>query len=189
MNTNLAYQFEPREERIGGRVLMMAPALVNHNRAAFNISQIFGRYLRGKPWEYLPDGTGLWLSEEESYIPDGMVVCDPEKVRRTGVFGAPDLVVEVLSPSTAKHDRGHKKEVYETYGVREYWLVSPEGKSVEQYVLEEGRFVLREVYQHYSPEELSDMTPEERSRVIPEFSCSLYEDLVIRVADIFERVP
>ena len=61
--------------------------------------------------------------------------------------GTPDLVVEVLSPSTAVRDRGYKFDLYERHGVREYWLVEPEGRFLEVYVLEDGRFVRRGLYQ------------------------------------------
>ena len=113
-----------------------------------------------------------------------MVVCDPDKVKYNGVYGAPDLVVEVLSPSTAKRDRGYKKQVYEQCGVQEYWLVNVAEKSVEQYLLAEGRLELAEVYT-LPPDYL---TEEEKEPYITEFKCSLYDDLLIKLEDVFDRV-
>ena len=189
MNGNLAYKLEAREEVIGGEVVMMAPASINHNRIIKNISFIFESYLRNRQCEYFADGNGLYLSEdEEEYIPDGMVVCDPDKVKNKGIFGVPDLVIEVLSPSTARHDRGHKKDVYEQYGVREYWIVSPTDLSVEQYILKDEHFVLWDVYQKYSPSALADMKEKDRAAVVTEFKCSIFPDLIIRLDDVFGRV-
>ena len=193
MDGNLAYKLdghfdEPWEERIRGKIIMMAPALVNHNRVAFNIAGVFRDYLKGRRCEYFPDGTGLFLSEEEHYVPDGMVVCDPDKVSDRGVTGAPDLVVEVLSRCTARNDRGHKKNIYERYGVREYWIVDPVVLSVEQYVLEEGQFVLRDVYHKYSSSEREAMNEEERSAIVTEFPCAIFDDLMISIEEVFGRV-
>ena len=192
-NGNLAYKLESyydarREERIDGKVVMMAPARINHNRVAYNISIIFHAYLNGKKCEYFPDGNGLYLSDQEHYIPDGMVVCDPDKVRDKGIIGAPDLVVEVLSRGTARHDRGHKKDVYEKFGVREYWIVDPIRLSVEQYVLEEGKFLLRDVYQKYPVSVLADMSEEERAAIATEFPCAIFDGLTVRLDDVFGRV-
>ena len=189
MQSNLAYKLEPREEIIGGRVVMMSAPALAHIFISGNIFGIFRDYLRGKPCTPIADGAALFLeSDGEEYQPDMMVVCDPEKLRRNGVHGAPDLVVEVLSPSTARNDRGHKKDVYEKYGVREYWIVDPTNQSVEQYALEDGRFVLQDVYTLYSREMLEDMKEEERAAVVTEFRCSLFDDLTIRLEDIFYRV-
>ena len=121
MESNLAYKLEPLEEVIGGKVVMMASPTVNHNRVSGNIHTIFDIYLKGGQCEPFQDGTALFLKEDrEEYKPDMMVVCDPDKVKPDGVHGAPDLVVEVLSPSTGKNDRGYKKDIYEKYGVRNY---------------------------------------------------------------------
>ena len=177
MDSNLAYQDEIQQEVINGEVVMMAPALSNHNRIARNLTRIFDTYLLGKKCEYFPDGEGLFLSEEEEYIPDGMVVCDPDKVTYKGVFGAPDLVIEILSRTTAKNDRGHKKEVYARYGVKEYWIIDPVRFTVEQFLLKDGAFSLERVYRKNS--EANAQT----------FKCSLYDDLTISLEDIFARVP
>ncbi len=121
-------------------------------------------------------------------MPDFMVVCDPKKIQPKGIFGAPDLVAEVLSPSTAHRDRSYKKDVYEQAGVKEYWIVSTAEKSVEQYLLQDGRFVLANTYTQYPDYLLEDMTEEELAALVTEFKCSLYDDLLIKLADIFEYV-
>ena len=188
INGNLAYEMEPEEEIIGGEVVMMASPTMNHIFIAGNIYRIFGDYLDGKKCAPVPDGATLFLTNGEKYKPDMMVVCDPDKVSKKGVYGTPDLVVEVLSPSTARNDKGQKKKAYERCGVREYWIVDPVSGAVEQYVLENGEFLLRDVYTQYLPDDLKDMTDEERAAVVTEFKCSLFDDLTIRLKDIFYRV-
>ena len=188
MNGNLAYQDAFREELINGELVAMSPAATNHNRIARNISRIFGNYLLWKDCEPFGDGEAVFLSEEDRFIPDFMVVCDAEKIKWNGVHGAPDLVVEVLSPSTAQYDRGRKMRVYAQCGVREYWIVSPGDRTVEQYLLEEGQFTLSATYGLELEAILNKMTQEERDAIPTEFKCSLFDDLIIQVADIFERV-
>lgn len=189
MEDNLAYQYEPNEELIGGEAVLMAPAVSSHNRVKNSIAAIFTHFLRGKRCEYLPDGEGLILeADTDEYIPDGMVVCDPAKVKYDRVYGAPDLVIEVLSPGSAKYDRGRKLNTYERCGVREYWIVDPAGRMLEQYVLSGGRFTLRDVYHKYSPPECERMKREELAAIVTEFRCTLFDDLIIRVEDVFDRV-
>lgn len=188
MNGNLAYQDPLREELIGGKVVMMSPRPAwNHNAVASNIYSIFNFYLKGKKCVPVADGTDLFLTENDRFVPDFMVVCDPDKIKRTGVHGAPDLVVEVLSPSTSRNDKTKKKEVYARCGVREYWLVNPIDKSVEIYLLEENEFVLHDIYHIYADWELEQMTPEEREEIVTHFKCSLFDDLEIPLEDIFYR--
>ena len=189
MNSNLAYREESREELIGGQVVAMSPSpSVNHNRVASNIFYLFRHHLKGRKCEPFADGTDLYLTEEDIYVPDFMVVCDPDKVKQDGVHGAPDLVVEVLSPSTAKNDRGRKKDVYEACGVQEYWIVSSTDKLVEQYLLHNGRFELHAVYALHPDWVLKKMSDKERAEAVTEFQCSLYDDLTIRLEDVFDRM-
>lgn len=188
MNANLACQEEAWEEMLNGRLVLMSPRpATNHNRTAFNIAKIFDNYLEGKKCTAFPDGEELYLTQTDRFIPDGMIVCDPAKIKYDGVHGAPDLVVEVLSPSTAKNDKGYKKEAYAQAGVKEYWIVNPVDKSVEQYLLADGQLALHEVYSVYPDFMLARMTEEERAAVITEFKCSLYDDLTISLQDIFKR--
>ena len=186
MSDNLAYQEEPWEELIDGEVVAMSPRpTFNHNRVASRIYWAFENYLRGKRCTVIADGTDLYLTEKDRFVPDMMVVCDRDKIKRDGVHGAPDLVVEVLSPSTAKKDRLHKKAVYGTCGVREYWLVDPENRTIEQYLPQDGRLELNTVYVSYSEDALERMTEEERSAVETHFQCSLYDDFDIALDEIF----
>ena len=103
-----------REELINGEVVLMAPALPPHVRISGNIFGSFLNYLKDKKCAPIADGVTVFLSDTEHYVPDFMVVCDPDKIKRDGVHGAPDLVVEVLSKSTAKRDRWYKKRGYES---------------------------------------------------------------------------
>ena len=107
-------------ETIEGKVVMMSPRpLVAHNVVMTNISCIFGNYLRGKTCRAFGDGVDVHLDEENTYVPDVIIVCDRSIVHRDGIYGAPDLVVEVLSPSTSRNDRGAKMRHYAAAGVTE----------------------------------------------------------------------
>jgi len=187
MNTNLAYKEEPRTEIIDSQIVAMSPRpTFNHNRIASHIYTIFDSYLKGEICTAIADGTDLYLvDQKEEYVPDMMVVCDRSKLRKDGVHGAPDLAVEVLSPSTSKRDRTHKKDVYAQCGVREYWIISPRERSIEQYFLEDGQLNLHEVYTYYPDDELAEMKEEDRAEVVTHFKCSLFEDLNIQLSDIF----
>lgn len=176
MNDNLAYREDVWEELTGGKLVAMSPRpSVGHNRVAFNIAMLFDNYLKGKSCTPFADGTDPYLDEENQFMPDG-------------VHGAPDLVVEVLSPGTAKYDRGRKKDAYEKCGVREYWIADPANKMVEQYLLQSGKFVLHDTYAILPGWMLGKMKPEERDAVVTEFKCSLYDDLTIHLDDVFARV-
>lgn len=111
MNGNLAYQEEPREELLGGRIYMMSSPTVNHSQIASNIYYAFRSYLKGKTCRPFNDGVDVYLTENDRVIPDAMIVCNKNIIRLDGIHGAPDLIVEVLSPGTAKNDRGYKKSV------------------------------------------------------------------------------
>ena len=185
MNTGFAYQEEARDELINGQIVLMSPSpAANHVIVVGNIYAIFHAYLKGKQCTPFMDGLDVYLTEKDRFEPDMMVVCDPQKIKYNGVHGAPDLVVEVLSPSTAKRDRSYKKQVYEQCGVREYWLVNIADRSIEQYLLADGQLQLAEVYA--LPGDY--LTEAERAPYITELKCSLYDDLRVSLEDVFYRV-
>lgn len=186
MSDNLAYQEEIREELIGGEIVAMSPSPgFNHSRVAGQIYTIFNQYLKGRKCIAIPDGLDLYLSEKDRFIPDMMVVCDRNKIKENGVHGAPDLVVEVFSPSTIQRDRGVKLQTYQKHGVREYWIVTPATRTIEQYLLQDGVLALNKVYAIYPDYTLEQMTPEEKADALAPLKCSLYDDLEIDLEDIF----
>lgn len=183
---NLACREEIREELIGGEIVLMSPSPgFNHSRVAGQIYKIFDNYLEGHTCTAIPDGLDLYLSEKDRFIPDMMVVCDRNKIKENGVHGVPDLVVEVFSPGTIQRDRGVKLQAYQKYGVREYWIVTPATKTIEQYLLEDGVLSLNKVYAIYPDYTLEQMTPEEKADALAPLKCSLYDDLEINLKDVF----
>ena len=138
--------------------------------------------------EAVPWGADLYLTDEDHYVPDGMVVCDESKVDPNGgVHGAPDFVLEVLSPSTKRYDRNRKKEVYGKCGVREYWIVDPVTMTVEQYFQEDGRLILHDVHTLYTQKRMETVREEDRDKISNEFQCGIFPELTVRLEDVFER--
>ena len=94
MNDNLARVEYQRNELLNGRLVMMSPRpTYNHNRIASNIFRMFDNYLAGKNCTAIADGTDLYLTEKDRFVPDMMIVCDRNKIKYNGVHGAPDLLV------------------------------------------------------------------------------------------------
>lgn len=186
MYSNAAYQEEPRTELLDGRIVMMSSPSVNHNRVASNIFLAFWTYLKGKTCEAFSGGVDVYLTEDDRVVPDAMIVCDKSIIRYDGIHGAPDLVVEVLSPGTSKNDKGYKKDLYEKSGVKEYWIVDPLARAIDAYRLREGRFVLEEVCAIF-PEGLG-ITNREREESKKEISVSLYADFIIPLKEIFQNM-
>jgi len=90
--------------------------------------------------------TDVVLDSYSVVQPDVFIVCDGGKITENNIQGAPDLIVEVVSPGTEVKDRREKKRLYEQSGVKEYLIVFPEREYVERYVLEEGRYRSPEIF-------------------------------------------
>ena len=140
----LGWPEDVRYELIDGVAYLMAPAPdLAHQDVAGEIYYQLRQALAGKPCRAYVAPVDVRLpkaGERDELIdtvvqPDVLVVCDEDRLDRRGVRGAPDLVVEVLSPSTAGHDQVRKRRVYERAGVREYWLVHPTDRVVTVYRL------------------------------------------------------
>ena len=158
----LTWPDDARYELIDGEACLMSPApLVEHQEVAGEVFRQLANQLDGQPCRpYIaPVDVRLPRTDEADAAidtvvqPDVLVVCDPGKVDRRGVRGAPDWLLEVLSPSTAAHDQIAKRRTYERAGVREYWLVHPGDRTLTVYLLENGRYGRPEIY------ELKDATP------------------------------
>lgn len=129
------YRVWPDDEHweiIGGVAYAMSPApSTRHQTVVGNLFAKIQHHLSGKPCRPLIAPTDVRLSETDVVQPDILVVCDPAKITATHIEGAPDVVVEVLSPNTSTKDLREKKALYERSGVREYVVVDP----LEHYAL------------------------------------------------------
>ncbi|MDR2505149.1 MAG: Uma2 family endonuclease [Oscillospiraceae bacterium] len=128
----------PRYELYDGELLMFARPLTVHIRIEIALASEIYAYLKGKKCEVLPEpNLRLDARRQTVFEPDIVVVCDPAKVTDNYVVGAPDLVIEILSPSTAGRDRVLKLNAYKDAGVLEYWIVDPVHKTVEVFLWKE----------------------------------------------------
>jgi Uma2 family endonuclease len=182
---NLAYKNEQWVELLNGKEIAMSPHAINHVIVADNIFRIFSSYLHGKPCRAFTE-LEVHLTEKDVLIPDVMILCNKNLMSHKGIMGAPDLVVEVLSQSTAKRDKGYKKDIYEKHGVKEYWLVDYRNYSIEVYLLREGKFELDEVYSIVSDEVKEAMSDDEKLGIITEFAPSLFPDMSIVIEEVFQ---
>jgi len=122
---SLAYNFrdEPKYEIINGEMVMMTPSAgYSHMSVSNNVNTIFKKYLKGKKCQVIYE-FDVHLTEKDTFKPDITVVCNKDIIKETGIYGTPDLIIEILSTYTAKRDRGYKKDIYELAGVKEYWII------------------------------------------------------------------
>lgn len=132
------YRRWPEKERwelLGGAAYAMSPAPGwNHQELVLEIVSLFRDWLKGKPCKAFISPVDVFLPEpgqvpddvdavDTVVQPDAGIVCDPSKIIPRGVWGAPDLVLEILSPGTVLRDINQKRRIYEAAGVREYWLI------------------------------------------------------------------
>ena len=143
----LTWEENERIEIIDGEAVMMAPPSSVHQEIVAELTRQFGNYLEGKRCKVYPAPFGVRLFERDGEAPEDVdtmvepdlsVVCDRSKIDKYGCKGAPDLVVEILSPSSLRHDRFVKLGLYQRAGVREYWIVDPEYKSVQVFAQDGG---------------------------------------------------
>ena len=188
---NLAYDYydDVPQEILDGKIVLMAPSPgLKHHDTIDNIKTIFKRHLKGKSCRVLGENFDVHLTENDTVIPDLMIVCSKDIIKDKGVYGAPDLIVEVLSFSTAARDRNYKKNLYERCGVKEYWIVDTGNRSVEVYLLTEGKYVLDNVYIAPPDWALKTMREEQKATLVYNFKTHLFDDMVIDIREIFEGI-
>lgn len=129
-----------RAELIDGQIFYMAPPTTNHQRLVSDMHYQIKDYIRQNngECEVFPAPFAVFLSENDrNYVePDISVICDRNKISDKGCHGAPDWVIEIVSPSTKQMDYYKKLFKYRTAGVREYWVVDPDRKLVTVYNFE-----------------------------------------------------
>ena len=180
-----ALQDFKKTERIQGKEIAMSPASIKHISIQRNLSTIIWNFLRSKRCQLFLEAEVVF-DEENHLIPDLLVVCSQSKIKKNFIAGAPDFIVEVLSPSTRRRDVTIKKEIYERYGVKEYWIINPKDESIETYILRDGKFMLDNICHNFDEEDWDALSDAEKAEQKMSLKISLYDDLEIPIKDIFE---
>lgn len=152
----LEWEEGEQAEIIDGEVLLFSTPSSRHQDISVELTRQFANYLEGKQCKVYHAPFGVRLFEQDGDTPEDVdtvvqpdlsVVCDRGKIDKYGCKGAPDMVLEILSPSTQRHDRLVKLNLYQRAGVREYWIVNPEDQTVQVMLLDKsGVLQLHEVY-------------------------------------------
>ncbi|WP_423148887.1 Uma2 family endonuclease [Rubrolithibacter danxiaensis] len=172
----LTWLFDERVELIKGKIFKMSPEPSRlHQQVSIYISSSLFNYLGNKPCKVYTAPFDVRFPKESKddkdiytvLQPDICVICNPAKLDERGCIGAPDIVVEILSPGNNKKELLYKYQVYEEFGVKEYWVVSPADKTFLKYTLDQnGRF---------NPSRLFTLSEKVSSEVLPGFELNLDE--------------
>ena len=125
-----------RAELYDGQMIYMEAPSVSHQSLLFELGLLFGNYQKknGGTCRTLLAPCGVHLSDEYNYLePDLIILCpkeDDTRIQSKGIYGAPDFVLEIVSPSNRYNDYYRKTGKYSAHGVREYWIVDPEKKRI-----------------------------------------------------------
>jgi Uma2 family endonuclease len=148
----LTWMFQERLELFKGKIAKMSPAPSRyHQQVSGNLHGILWTAFKKHPCNlYAAPFDVRLLDKKKSSIdkdiftvvqPDLCVICDEKKLDAKGCVGAPDLVIEILSPGNSAKEMKYKFDLYEEAGVLEYWIVNPENKTMLIYVLKDNQFV------------------------------------------------
>ena len=170
----LNWLFQDRVELIKGKIFRMslAPSRM-HQEISINLLKSFINFLDGKSCKVYSAHFDVRFpteSNEDKNVftvlqPDICVVCDKSKLDDRGCIGAPDLVIEILSPGNTKMELLHKYQVYQEFGVKEYWVVSQSDQSILIYTLNE--------FGKYQPSKILTLSEKVTSSVLPGFELAL----------------
>ena len=172
----LTWFFDDRVELIKGKVFKMSPAPSPlHQEISGNIFSVFHRYLKGKSCKVYHAPFDVRFPKESTadkdiytvLQPDICVICNRTNIDKRGCIGAPNLVIEILSQGNNKKELLNKYTVYEEFGVKEYWIVSPEEKTLLKYTVDQ--------HGKYQPSKLFTLSEKVYSEVLPGFELDLDE--------------
>ena len=187
INERLLY---PAYEIIGGEKILAPAANLTHNVIAGRLYMFIGTYLDANDKGFcFTDSADVHFPDGSLYKPDfSIVLKEREQILDWlgNIYGAPDMVVEVLSKSTLKKDITIKKDIYEANGVREYWIINPWDKSVTVYLLRDGKYFLDDVYALFDAEDLALLDDNEKAEVKTEVPVTILDGLKIPLNFIFK---
>ena len=170
-------------EKIDGILYNMSPSGgFLHSQVNGNLYHSIRQQLKGSICVVSVENLDLYLSDDEYVIPDIMIICDRNQIKKDKYRGVPRFVAETLSPATALKDRTIKKEKYAKLGVDEYWIISPKECSVEVYHLENEEYRLVGSYILVEDEE------DEHYNAEVEIELKALPNVSIMLKDIFENV-
>lgn len=141
----LTWSEDERIEIINGKAFLMAAPSSTHQEILMEISRQLANYLDGKSCRVYPAPFDVRIFEKDGDLPENVdtvvepdisVICDKSKIDSRGCKGAPDLIVEILSPSSLRIDRLIKLRLYQQAGVREYWIADPENRTIQVFLLD-----------------------------------------------------
>jgi len=176
----LTWDENERIEIINGEAFMMAPPSRLHQEISGALFAQLYNFLEGKRCKVYPAPFAVRLFERDGESPEDVdtmvepdisVVCDSNKLDKHGCKGAPDMVIEILSPSSLRHDRLVKLGLYQRAGVREYWIVDPENKAVQVFLQDDSGSL--KIHEDYGQEDVAKVNVlngcfVELKRVFPE---------------------
>lgn len=173
----LSWPETERWEVIDGVAYAMAPPSTEHQIIVGSVFVEFANYLKGKPCKVFVAPFGVTFAKDiknekniQAVEPDITIICDKSKITEKGCKGSPDLIVEVLSRSTASVDVIKKRRLYEHNGVPEYWIVDPANQIVSRFQLNENLAGYRQVEYFTKTDTITPV---------------IFPDLQINLADIF----
>ena len=179
-----------KKEKINGEIYYMSPsAHPKHSEVILNLYYQFATYLKGKKCKVFTDNIDIYLDEKtNTYVmPDLSILCDPSKLTDKGYKGIPSLIVEVISPTSIKRDRFEKFELYQKYGVKEYWLADYTTKTIEQYVLVDGLYKLNNLVTIINDYDYNErLTEDERREYSTLIYVNIFDNLTIDIREIFD---
>jgi Uma2 family endonuclease len=160
----IAWQIQERVELIRGRIMQMAAPNVRHQRISMRLSTKIGGHLYktscqlfAAPFDVrLPLPVHRIKNDKIDTVvqPDLCIICDNEKLDQQGCIGAPNLIIEILSPGNSKKEMRDKYELYEEAGVQEYWVIFPDEQLLQRYILDN-----KSTYQAQRPNVQGDLVP------------------------------
>ncbi|MGN8631029.1 Uma2 family endonuclease [Blautia sp. HCP3S3_G3] len=172
-----------KTEKINGIIYNMSPSgSYFHGQINGNIYFSLRNQLKNSICAVSMENLDLYLSEDEYVIPDVMLICDRKQIKKNGYHGVPRLIVETLSPATALKDRTVKKDKYAQIGVDEYWIISPQERSIEIYYLENGGYTLVASYI------LEDDTTDEHYNAETVITLKAMPSVSVQLREIFENI-
>ncbi len=177
----LKWQFEERIELLKGFITRMAAPSRNHQRISWVLQREIAVFLKHRQCDAYSAPFDVRLSRKNKITdkeittvvqPDLCVICDKSKLDKRGCIGAPDWIIEILSPGNSEKEMKDKFDLYEESGVREYWIVAPEEKIVLTYILNnEGKYI--------------GLRPKIRKEKI---TSHVFPDLEIDLEEVFEEI-